>query len=44
MRAGVSPDLFFILVAAVFGGVGLGLEGLRVWLKRRDNKVRNPAP
>ena len=43
MRAGVSPDLLFVLVAAVFGGSGLCLGGLRLWLKRRD-KVRHPAP
>jgi len=43
MRAGVSPGLFLILVAAAFAASGLGLGGLRVWLKRRD-KARHPAP
>jgi ubiquinol-cytochrome c reductase cytochrome b subunit len=36
MRAGVSPVLFFVLVAAIFTSSGLCLAGLRVWLKRRD--------
>ncbi len=39
MRAGVSPGLFLILVAAAFAASGLGLGGVRIWLKRRD-KVR----
>ena len=40
MRAGASPGPFFILVAAVFAASGLGLGGVRVWLRHRGKVPR----